>query len=84
MKIKPDDKTVLVNKISAYRKTGRINDALNLCNKILGKNPDEMIVLYHKLRLLKKLNRFTESNKVCNKILKKYPSNEDVRNEFIK
>ena len=34
LKIKPDDKTVLVNKISAYRKTGRINDALNLCNKI--------------------------------------------------
>ena len=84
MKIKPDDKTVLVNKISAYRKIGRINDALDLCNEILEKNPDEMIVLYHKLRLLKKLNRFTESNEVCDKILKKYPFNEDVRNEFIK
>ena len=70
--------------IFSYRKTGRIDDALELCNRILEKNPDELIVLYHKLRLLKKSNKITESNEICNKILKKYPYNTDVQNELIK
>ena len=74
----------MVNKISAYRKTGKIDDALYLCNMSLEKNPDELIVLYHKLRLLKKLKKFVESNEICEKILKKYPSNQDVLNELIK
>ena len=70
--------------ISLFRKTGRVDDALKLCNDILKKRPDELIVLYHKLRLLKKLNKIQESNKICEKILEVYPSNTEIQNEFIK
>ena len=73
-----------MNKISLFRKTGKINDAVELCDKLLEKNPDELIVLYHKLRLLKKLNMFEKSNDICKKILSIYPSNTEVRNELIK
>ena len=82
--IKPDDKIVWLNKISVFRKTARINEALDLCNKLLVKNPNELTVLYHKLRLLKKLDMFKESNEICKKILKKYPSNVEIRNELTK
>ena len=75
---------MLVNKISLFRKIGKVDDALKLCNQILEKHPDELIVLYHKLRLLKKLNRVEESNEICKKILSIYPSNIEVQNEFIK
>ncbi len=37
LQIKPDDKLVQINIISVYRKTGRIDNALELCNKILEK-----------------------------------------------
>ena len=37
LQIKPDDKLVQINIISVYRKTGRIDDALELCDKILEK-----------------------------------------------
>ena len=73
-----------VNKISAFRKISRIDDALKICDKLLEKNPNEFTVLYHKLRLLKKIDRFEESNEICNKILKQYPSNLEIRNELIK
>ena len=73
-----------INKISLFRKTGKVEDALKLCNEILKKNPDKLIVLYHKLRLLKKLNKINESNEICKKILEVYPSNFEVQNEFIK
>ncbi len=35
LKIEPEDRIVLVNKISLYRKTGRIESALKICNDIL-------------------------------------------------
>ena len=38
LRIKDDDHVVIVNKISLFRKTGQIDDALLLCNSILEKN----------------------------------------------
>ena len=38
LQIKPDDKLVQINIISVYRKTGRIDDALELCNRMFWKN----------------------------------------------
>ena len=73
-----------MNKISLFRKTGQLENAIEICDNILEENPDEFIVLYHKLRLLKKLNRSKESNEICDKILKVYPKNIEVRNELIK
>ena len=70
--------------MSLFRKTRRIDEALDLCNELLVTYPDELTILYHKLRLLKKLNRFEESNEICYKILEKYPSNLEIRNELIK
>ena len=84
LEIEQNDKIVLVNKISLFRKTGQLENAIEICDNILEENPDEFIVLYHKLRLLKKLNRSKESNEICDKILKVYPKNIEVRNELNK
>ena len=74
----PTDKTVLINKISIYRKTGEFEKAIEICDGLLNNNPDEFLVLYHKLRILKKLDRFKESNEICTKIISVYPENGEV------
>ena len=44
----PNDKTVLINKISLFRKIGEFEKAIEICDYLLKINHDEAIVLYHK------------------------------------
>ena len=78
LQIHPDDLSVLVNKISALRKKGNLDEALSLCDKILKNNPKYNIALYHKERILFSMENFDESVLCCNSILIDYPNNGDV------
>ena len=68
----------MVNKISALRKKGNLNDALELCNLILESNKSENVALYHKLRILYSMKKFNESINICDQLLELYPNNGDV------
>ena len=78
LKLDPNDLPVLINKISALRKKGNLDEALSNCNKILESNPNYNIVLYHKERILLSKKQFDQSITCCNKILLDYPDNGDV------
>ena len=71
------EKTLIINKISALRKMNMLDEALDNCNNIL-KNSDELIVKYHKLRILFSLKKYQESLQICDEILYLYPNNPDV------
>ena len=74
----PNEKTLLINKISASRKMAMLDYALDSCNTILSKSPNDLIVLYHKLRILYVLKEYEQSLEICDKILLFYPNNGDV------
>ena len=77
--ISPGDTSVLVNKISSFRKRGTLNEeALSICDAILSNNPRYNIALYHKERILFSMGSFKESVLCCNEILNDYPDNGDV------
>jgi tetratricopeptide (TPR) repeat protein len=76
--ISPNDLSVLVNKISSFRKQGNFENALSICNNILENYPKYNIALYHKERILFSMNNFDESILCCNQILNDYPDNGDV------
>ena len=57
----PNEKTLLINKISASRKMAMLDYALDSCNTILSKSPNDLIVLYHKLRILYALKEYEQS-----------------------
>jgi len=78
LKISPNDLSVLVNKISSFRKQGNLTEALQICNNILKNNENYNIALYHKERILFSMQNFDESISCCNKILDDYPENGDV------
>ena len=78
LKISPDDLSVLINKISSFRKQGNLVEALMICDNILKKNKNYNIVLYHKERILFSMEKFDESISCCNSILEDYPDNGDV------
>ena len=60
LKINSNEKCLLINKISALRKKGSLEDALELCNLILNDNSSENVALYHKLRILYSMKKFRE------------------------
>jgi tetratricopeptide (TPR) repeat protein len=74
----PTDLSVLINKISSFRKQGNLIEALSICDDILKNNLNYNIVLYHKERILFSMNKFDESISCCNSILEDYPDNGDV------
>ena len=78
LEIYPDDLSVLVNKLSTFRKQGNFVQALSLCDKILTDNPKYNIILYHKERILFSMEKFDDSILCCNSILKDFPDNSDV------
>jgi len=78
LEICPDDLSVLINKISSFRKQGNLIEALSICDDILKNNSNYNIVLYHKERILFSMNKFDESIYCCNRILEDYPDNGDV------
>jgi tetratricopeptide (TPR) repeat protein len=78
LKISPDDLSVLINKISSFRKQGNLVEALMICDNILKNNKNYNIVLYHKERILFSMEKFDESISCCNSILEDYPDNGDV------
>jgi tetratricopeptide (TPR) repeat protein len=78
LEICPHDLSVLINKISSFRKQGNFIEALSICDNILKNNPNCNVVLYHKERILFSMKKFNESISCCNCILKDYPNNGDV------
>ena len=78
LKIRPDDLSVLVNKISSLRKQGHFTESLLICNTILKDNSKYNIALYHKERILFSMEKFNDSILCCNSILSDYPNNVDV------
>jgi tetratricopeptide (TPR) repeat protein len=78
LEICPTDLSVLINKISSFRKQGNLIEALSICDNILKNNSNYNIVLYHKERILFSMKKFNESISCCNSILKDYPDNGDV------
>ena len=76
--INPNEKCLLINKISALRKKGNFEGALKFCNLILENNTSENVALYHKLRILYSMKKFKESINICDKLLELYPNNGDV------
>jgi len=78
LQICPDDLSVLINKISSFRKQGNLIKALSICDDILKNNSNYNIVLYHKERILFSMEKFNESISCCNCILEDYPNNGDV------
>ena len=70
--------SVLINKISSFRKLGNLIEALQICDDILKNNKNYNIALYHKERILFSLGKFDESISCCNSILEDYPDNGDV------
>ena len=78
LEICPDDLSVLINKISSFRKQGNLIEALFICDNILKNNSNYNVVLYHKERILFSMNKFDESISCCNSILEDYPDNVDL------
>jgi tetratricopeptide (TPR) repeat protein len=78
LEICPDDLSVLINKISSFRKQRNLIESLSICDNILKNNPNYNVVLYHKERILFSMNKFNESISCCNRILEDYPDNGDV------
>ena len=69
---------LLINKISALRKIGLLDESLKICNSILRRNQNNFVVLYHKIMILYNLKKYNESIKIFKKILDSYPKNSDV------
>lgn len=70
LQISPADVSVLINKISCFRKQGNFTKALSICNKILNDNPMYNVALCHKERILFSLEQYNESILCCDSILK--------------